>query len=236
MNYLTICMRPIGGWSATLTEAALLDAPLVLRPMGISANRACREVRLANDRWLRPWEASDPDRQPPAAPAGPAAKSAAATLLRLAGSCAATCYSRLGALLGIAASWAIWYDGQFAGQVNVFRIAWGPLRSAEVGFWVDERLAGRGIVPTALALAADHCFGVMRLHRLEACIQPENAASRRAVEKLGFRNEGLRVGQVHINGAWRDHLGYALTAEEAPDGLLPRWRERRHLAAVTATA
>jgi ribosomal-protein-alanine N-acetyltransferase len=44
------------------------------------------------------------------------------------------------------------------------------------------------------------------------------------------------VGQVHINGAWRDHLGYAITAEETAGGLLPRWRERRHLAAVTLTA
>jgi ribosomal-protein-alanine N-acetyltransferase len=229
-------MRPIGGWSVTLTEPALLDAPVVLRPMGISAVRACREVRAANDFWLRPWEASDPDGQPDQLPGGPPAKPAAASVPGLAGLGLAAFYSRLGALLGTAASWAIWYDGQFAGQVNVFRIAWGPLRSAEVGFWVDERLAGRGIVPTALAMAVDHCFGAMRLHRLEACIQPENAASRRTVEKLGFRNEGLRVGQVHINGAWRDHLGYAITAEETAGGLLPRWRERRHLAAVTLTA
>ena len=106
----------------------------------------------------------------------------------------------------------------------VFRIAWAPLCSAEVGYWIDERLAGRGIVPTALAMAVDHCFQVMRLHRLEACIQPLNVASRRTVEKLGFRNEGLRERLVYVNGAWRDHICYALTADEVPGGLLSRWR------------
>jgi ribosomal-protein-alanine N-acetyltransferase len=64
----------------------------------------------------------------------------------------------------------------------------------------------------------------MGMHRLEASIRPENAASRRVVEKLGFRDEGIRVRQLHINGAWRDHICYALTAEEVPTGVLPRWR------------
>ena len=49
-------------------------------------------------------------------------------------------------------------------------------------------------------------------------------ASRRVVEKLGFREEGVRVRQLHINGAWRDHVSYALTSEEVPHGLIPRWQ------------
>jgi ribosomal-protein-alanine N-acetyltransferase len=65
----------------------------------------------------------------------------------------------------------------------------------------------------------------MRLHRIEAGIQPENKASRRAVEKLGFRDEGVRERQVHVDGAWRDHICYAITAEEVPGGLLARWRD-----------
>jgi ribosomal-protein-alanine N-acetyltransferase len=143
----------------------------------------------------------------------------------LAGAYAEALFSRLHALPGTAARWVIWYDGQFAGQVTVFRIAWGPLRSAEVGYWIDERFAGRGIMPTALAMAVDHCFQAMRLHRIEAGIQPENKASRRAVEKLGFRDEGVRERQVHVDGAWRDHICYAITAEEVPGGLLSRWRD-----------
>ena len=79
-------------------------------------------------------------------------------------------------------------------------------------------------MPTALAMVVDHCFLGMRLHRLEACIQPRNTASRRAVEKLGFRDEGTRVGQVYVDGAWRDHIWYAITVDDVPDGALSRWR------------
>jgi ribosomal-protein-alanine N-acetyltransferase len=74
-------------------------------------------------------------------------------------------------------------------------------------------------------MAVDHCFRAVGLHRLEASIRPENTASRRVVEKLGFREEGVRVRQLHINGAWRDHICYAITAEEVPTGMLPRWRD-----------
>jgi ribosomal-protein-alanine N-acetyltransferase len=116
------------------------------------------------------------------------------------------------------------YGGQFAGELTVWRIDLGASRSAEVGYWIDPGLAGRGIMPAALAMGIDHCFQAMGLHRVEAGIQPENAASRRVVEKLGFRNEGTRVRLVCIEGAWRDHVCYAITAEEAQDGLLPRWR------------
>ena len=64
--------------------------------------------------------------------------------------------------------------------------------------WVDRDLAGRGIAPTALALAADHMFGPMGLHRLEVAIRPENTKSLRVVEKLGFRFEGTRPAYMHV--------------------------------------
>lgn len=217
-------MARIHRWSATLTEPGLLDRPLVLRPMRISDAGTCHEVRAANDSWLGPWNTTNPEGPPRPSHAR---RVAARVRQSRAGAYAGALSSRLHALPGTAARWVIWYDGQFAGQVTVFRIAWGPLRSAEVGYWIDERFAGRGIMPTALAMAVDHCFQVMRLHRIEAGIQPENTASRRAVEKLGFREEGIRERQVHVGGAWRDHICYAITAEEVPDGLLSRWRNTR---------
>lgn len=115
------------------------------------------------------------------------------------------------------------YDGALVGQVTIGGITWGSLCSAHVGYWVDQRVAGRGVMPTAVALATDHCFRVVGLHRLEVNIRPENAASLRVVEKLGFREEGTRVAFLHIAGAWRDHRSFALTAEELPGGLLARW-------------
>ena len=70
------------------------------------------------------------------------------------------------------------------------------------------------MIPTALALAVDHAFGAGGLHRIEVNIRPENTPSRRVVEKLGFREEAYHQRYMHIDGSWRDHLGYALTSEE----------------------
>jgi [ribosomal protein S5]-alanine N-acetyltransferase len=73
----------------------------------------------------------------------------------------------------------------------------------------------------------DYCFSALRLHRIEIAIRPENAASLRVVAKLGFRPEGLRPRYLHIDGEWRDHLVFALNAEEVPEGLLKRWETLR---------
>jgi len=97
--------------------------------------------------------------------------------------------------------------------------------SAHIGYWVDERVAARGIIPTALALAVDHCFRTVGLHRVEVNIRPENARPPVA-EKLGFREEGLRRAYLHIDGGWRDHIAYALTAPEVPEGMVNRWQPR----------
>ena len=205
----------------TLTEPDLLKAPVVLRPAQASDERTLRRVRAANDSWLRRWE--------PSLPEGPSRPSRIEPIVSLARRSPAWPYlwaarRRREARQGTALSWVICYDGQFAGQLTVWHIVWGSSRSAEVAYWMDEGFAGRAVMPTALAMGIDYCFGTLGLHRIEAGIRPENAASRRTVEKLGFRDEGTRVRQVHIDGGWRDHICYAITAEEAPAGLLPQWR------------
>ena len=83
------------------------------------------------------------------------------------------------------------------------------------------------LIRDSVALVTDHCFTTVGLHRVEVNIRPENAASLRVVEKLGFRPEGLRERYLHINGAWRDHLTFALTAGEVPEGVLARWLRTR---------
>ena len=112
-------------------------------------------------------------------------------------------------------------------QLNIWGVARGSLGSATIGYWVSERFAGRGITPTAVAMATDAAFDQFGLHRMEICIRPENRASLRVVEKLGFRYEGLRRRYIHIDGDWRDHFAFALVAEEVPGGVLRRWREGR---------
>jgi len=198
------------GWPVTLTEPHLLGAPVGLRPVRVSDARTWREIRVRNAPWLRPWEPTNPETPLYRSSLGPYIAMVRAM--------------RREARQGQAAPWVVTYGGEFVGQLTVGSITWGSARSGQVGYWIDEAYAGRGIIPTVLAMAVDHCFGVIGLHRLEASIRPENHASRRVVEKLGFREEGIRVRQLHINGAWRDHVCYALTAEEVPHGLMPRWR------------
>ena len=123
------------------------------------------------------------------------------------------------------------YDGELVGQLTVSGITWGSACWAQIGYWVDRDHAGRGIIPTAVALASDHCLFTMGLHRIEIAIRPENTASLRVVEKLGFRTERRAPRYLHIDGDWRDHLIFALTAEEVPGGLLRRWLRSREAAA-----
>ena len=122
---------------------------------------------------------------------------------------------------------AIDLDGVLVGQLTVSSIQYGSLRSATIGYWVSERVAGRGITPTAVALATDHCFTVLGLHRMEINIRPENAPSLRVVAKLGFRDEGVRERFLHIGHRWCDHRSFALTVEDVPEGLLTRWHATR---------
>ena len=105
-------------------------------------------------------------------------------------------------------------DGRLVGQVNAGTIVLGSFRSFTVGYWVSRSVAGRMITPTAVALVVDHLLGAQGLHRVEVNIRPENRASLAVVRKLGFRSEGTRSAYLHIAGAWRDHLSFALTTED----------------------
>jgi len=173
---------------------------VLLRPPKLRDGRAWSEARLRNESWLAPWEPSSPLRwaERHAVSAWPPLASA----LRKA--------ARAGTML----PFVIAYGGRFVGQVNVSNMVYGVLRSCTVGYWVDGAVAGRGITPTAVALVIDHCFAAAGLHRVEIDIRPENVASLRVVEKLGLRQEGYYERFLDIDGAWRDHLAFAITIEE----------------------
>lgn len=194
---------------SALWPVTLRDGELVLRPLRHSDRRAWTELRRRNEAWLAPWEATSPQ--------GSELPQGFGALVRL--------FAAQGRR-GEALPWVIEVAGQLAGQLTVGVILWGSLRSANAGYWVDERMAGRGIAPHALALACDHCLFGLGLHRIEVNIRPENAASLRVVEKLGFRDEGLRLRYLHVAGRWCDHRSFAVTVEDVPDGLMERWRER----------
>ncbi len=127
---------------------------------------------------------------------------------------------------GVGLPFVTTYDKRLVGQVTVTGITWGSARWAQIGYWVDRTVAGRGITPTAVALVVDHCFSVVGLHRIEVAVRPENTASIRVVEKLGFRREGEAPRYLHIDGGWRDHLLFALTVEEIGAGVLAGYLRR----------
>jgi ribosomal-protein-alanine N-acetyltransferase len=111
-------------------------------------------------------------------------------------------------------------QGQLQGQLNVANVMYGSVSSAVLGYWVSPEVAGRGVMPTAVALVTDYLMDQVGLHRVEINIRPENVASLRVIQKLGFRYEGLKQRYIHINGDWRDHYVFALTKEELPEGLM----------------
>jgi [ribosomal protein S5]-alanine N-acetyltransferase len=179
-----------------------------LRPLAQSDARAWHEVRRRNAEWLRPWEATVP-------PGDSTAPRSFRGLVR---------DLRRQARERRALPFAVTVDGAFAGQVTVTNIVGGSARWAQIGYWVDRRFAGQNVIPTAVALVVDHCLFELKLHRIEVAIRPENTASLRVVEKLGFTEIGYAAGYLHIDGAWRDHRLFALTAEECQGGLLRRFR------------
>jgi ribosomal-protein-alanine N-acetyltransferase len=190
-------------------DVELSDGAVGLRPIRLRDARQWREVRSRNSAWLRPWEATSP------VPVSDPLPTYAAMVRHL----------RREAKDGRSMPFVVTYEGRLVGQLTVGAIVWGSLRTAFIGYWVDERVAGRGVMPTAVALATDHCLRTVGLHRIEINIRPENTASLRVVEKLGFRDEGLRRRYLHIDGDWRDHRTFALCADELPTGgLTARWR------------
>jgi len=91
------------------------------------------------------------------------------------------------------------------GVINLNSIVRGTFLSASLGYYVAAAYSGRGYMQQGLLRVAEHAFGVMGLHRLEANIQPENRRSIRLVQRCGFRLEGLSPEFLFIDGAWRDH-------------------------------
>lgn len=182
-----------------------------LRPIAQSDRHTWRRVRQANAAWLGPWDATAPSNSQ-------AQPRSFAAMVRT---------MRREARAGRQLPFVVEVDRRFVGQLTVSNVLRGSAQLASVGYWIDEAYAGRGVITRAVAMAVDHCFGPVGLHRIEVAIRPENHSSLRVVEKLGFHEVGLAPRYLHIDGDWRDHRLFALTTEEVPGGLLRRLDERR---------
>lgn len=200
--------------------AVLSDGLVTLRPYRRSDGPEWSHVRIENQKWLAPWEAT---------PIGPWAEMNSVASFRLIHK-----GLRAAARDGEAMPFAILLQvpgsaPRLVGHINLGNIVRRAFASAYCGYWVDSRVAGQGIMPTAVALVVDHAFSHGGLHRVEINIRPENKASRRVVEKLGLREEAYHPNYMFIDGAWRDHIGYGVTVEDvlADGGLVRRWHRLR---------
>ena len=179
---------------------------VVLRPLVAQDFNGWSEVRRRNGEWLTQWEPMrlthhpDPETNREVF----AARCGARERERLAG----TQYA-----------FGIFVDGAFAGEINLNNVVRGAFQSATIGYWIDKSRAGRSLMSEAVVVLAQYAFEEMRLHRLEICIIPRNVNSRRVMEKLDVRTEGIAERFLEINGVWEDHIRYGITYEE--------WNERR---------
>lgn len=184
---------------------ALTHGDVSLRLLRMRDWKRIEALQFEHREWFRPWEATNPE-----GPMNFDFRALVRNSLRQ---------------LNDEASLplVIEYQGQLVGQLTVSNILHGSASTAYIGYWISPTVAGKGITPIAVALATDYMFKVVGLHRIEIDIRPENQASLRVVEKLGFRFEGTKKGFIHINNAWRDHSVFALTADEVPNGLLNKF-------------
>jgi ribosomal-protein-alanine N-acetyltransferase len=191
----------------------LFGRRVVLRPLMVTDFSQWQEVRRRNVDWLTKWEPARVAGQPDVV------EDRDAFAVR----CSARQRERQ---LGTGYGFGIFADGDFAGEINLSSVQRGPFQSSYVGYWIDEKRAGNSYVPEALVVLARYAFEDLRLHRIQIAIIPRNSASRRVVEKLDIRNEGVAERYLEINGAWEDHVRYAMTSEEwesRADDLLREW-------------
>jgi [ribosomal protein S5]-alanine N-acetyltransferase len=106
-------------------------------------------------------------------------------------------------------------DGILLGGCTLTNVRRGIAQAASLGYWIGAPFARQGYMTHALGALIPFAFDELNLHRIEAACLPDNEASRRLLKKLGFREEGFARGFLRIDGAWCDHVLFALLAEDA---------------------
>ena len=191
---------------------------VMLRPLAANDFRSWSEVRRRPAEWLTVWEPSRPAHQP--APVTDRSAFAARCQQRDRDRAAGTAYQ-----------FGLFIDQQIAGEVNLNNVVRGAMQSGTIGYWIDQRHAGHAYIAEAVAVVIQFGFEQLALHRLEICIVPRNERSKRVMQKLDIRDEGIAQRYLEINGVWEDHIRYGITVEEwtdRRDDFVAAWIHRPH--------
>ena len=202
-------MTRFGGHPASVVTNApirLYGRRILIRPLVPTDFEAWSDVRMRNGEWLTKWEPLSHPHSP-----DPSRSRDAFT-----NRCASRDRERQA---GNAYAMGIFVGNSFAGEINLNNVIRGAMQSATIGYWIDKARAGQSFMSEAVIVLAEFAFEELNLHRLEICIIPRNFNSRRVMEKLHIREEGVAQRFLEINGTWEDHVRYGLTVEE--------WRDRR---------
>ena len=186
-------------------DPVLVGRRIVLRSLRLEDFNTWSEVRNRCRDWLIKWEPR-PARAPYPMEDRPTFAARCAIRERERG-------------LGTGFAFGMFRDGVFLGESNIASIQRGAMQGAYIGYWIDEEAAGNGYVPEACALLFRFAFEELGLHRVQISIVPRNYPSRQVARKLWLRGEGIALKYLEIDGAWEDHVRYAITTEE--------WAERR---------
>lgn len=199
--------------SRASTPVRLYGARIMMRPLAASDFRAWSEIRGRNEEWLTVWE---PRRQ--MSVADPTTDRSAFV---------SRCIQRdRDRANGTAYQFGLFVDEHVAGEINLNNVIRGAMQSGTIGYWVDQRHAGHAYVAEGVVMLMQFAFEQLGLHRIEICIVPRNVNSRRVMEKLEIREEGIAQRYLEINGVWEDHVRYGMTHEEwvqRRDDLNSRW-------------
>jgi ribosomal-protein-alanine N-acetyltransferase len=186
-------------WMTDATGPVVEGGAVMLRPPRSGDFEAWADLRHLSREYLRPWEPTWPDDD----------------LTRAAFRRRLGLYARE---MDQGHAWPFFvFDPKgrtLYGAITLSNVRRGVAETGTLGYWIGEPFAGRGLATAAVRTMAGFAFRSARLHRLEAACIPSNLASRRVLEKAGFRKEGEARAYLKINGAWADHLLFGLVSDE----------------------
>lgn len=187
-------------WMTDATGPVVVGNGVILRPPRVGDYQAWADLREASRDYLQPWEPAWPDDD----------------LTRAAYRRRLTVYARE---MELGNAWPFFIldpsGRNLYGAITLSNIRRGVAETGTLGYWIGRPWSGEGHGTAAVQTLSRHAFRQLKLHRLEASCLPSNAASRRVLEKSGFRLEGEAKAYLKINGAWADHLLFGLLSEDA---------------------